>query len=415
VADKIKVLIVDDIAETRENIRRLLQFERDMEVVGGARTGKEALSLARESQPHVVIMDINMPDMDGISATEAMLKELPNTQIVILSVQNEPDYMRRAMLAGARDFLPKPPSADELVATIRKVGQRALTQPVAMPVVQATGAPSGGGPVISHGHHGKVIVIYSPRGGVGRTMVATNLAICLQTADTPTVVVDAALQFGDVSACLNLQTRNSLLDLVEQSAELDAELVERISIHHSSGLKVIAAPARPEQAEAVQGAQISKVIRFLATVFQYVVVDTSSALNEATIGAIDASDVVVLIGAPDLPTIKNLRMFFDLGEALNLTPQKIVLIMNRMDKRFGISAEKVADLLKQPIVSQIPLDDRVVPLSTNNGEPFILQDRTKPVARAILEMAQAIKTRLAEIAQAGQQEEKKPSAVAKIR
>ena len=414
-ADKIKVLIVDDIAETRENIRRLLQFERDMEVVGGARTGKEALSLARESQPHVVIMDINMPDMDGISATEAMLKELPNTQIVILSVQNEPDYMRRAMLAGARDFLPKPPSADELVATIRKVGQRALTQPVAMPVVQATGAPSGGGPVISHGHHGKVIVIYSPRGGVGRTMVATNLAICLQTADTPTVVVDAALQFGDVSACLNLQTRNSLLDLVEQSAELDAELVERISIHHSSGLKVIAAPARPEQAEAVQGAQISKVIRFLATVFQYVVVDTSAALNEATIGAIDASDVVVLIGAPDLPTIKNLRMFFDLGEALNLTPQKIVLIMNRMDKRFGISAEKVADLLKQPIVSQIPLDDRVVPLSTNNGEPFILQDRTKPVARSILEMAQAIKTRLAEIAQAGQQEEKKPAAVAKIR
>jgi len=415
VADKIRVLIVDDIAETRENIRRLLQFERDMEVVGGARTGKEAITLARESQPHVVIMDINMPDMDGITATEAMLKELPNTQIVILSVQNEPDYMRRAMLAGARDFLPKPPSADELVSTIRKVGQRALAQPVVMPVVQAPGAPVGVGSNISHAHHGKVIVIYSPRGGVGRTMVATNLAIALQTTDTPTVVVDAALQFGDVAACLNLQTRNSLLDLVEQAGELDAELIERISIHHASGLKIIAAPARPEQAEAVQGAQISKVIRFLTSVFQYVVVDTSSALNEATIGAIDASDVVVLIGAPDLPTIKNLRMFFDLGEALNLTPQKIILIMNRMDKRFGISAEKVADLLKQPIVSQIPLDDRVVPLSTNNGEPFILQDRTKPVARAILEMAQAIKTRLAEIAQAGQQEEKKPAAVAKIR
>jgi pilus assembly protein CpaE len=415
VADKIRVLIVDDIAETRENIRRLLQFERDMEVVGGARTGKEAIALARESQPHVVIMDINMPDMDGITATEAMLKELPNTQIVILSVQNEPDYMRRAMLAGARDFLPKPPSADELVSTIRKVGQRALAQPVVMPVAQAPGAPVGVGSAISHAHHGKVIVIYSPRGGVGRTMVATNLAIALQTTDTPTVVVDAALQFGDVAACLNLQTRNSLLDLVEQAGDLDAELIERISIHHASGLKIIAAPARPEQAEAVQGAQISKVIRFLTSVFQYVVVDTSSALNEATIGAIDASDVVVLIGAPDLPTIKNLRMFFDLGEALNLTPQKIILIMNRMDKRFGISAEKVADLLKQPIVSQIPLDDRVVPLSTNNGEPFILQDRTKPVARAILEMAQAIKTRLAEIAQAGQQEEKKPAAVAKIR
>ena len=84
-ADKIRVLIVDDIAETRENIRRLLQFERDMEVVGGARTGKEAISLAQESKPHVVIMDINMPDMDGITATEALLKELPPPTLSIMS------------------------------------------------------------------------------------------------------------------------------------------------------------------------------------------------------------------------------------------------------------------------------------------------------------------------------------------
>jgi pilus assembly protein CpaE len=412
VADKIRVLIVDDIAETRENIRRLLQFERDMEVVGGARTGKEAITMARDTQPHVVIMDINMPDMDGITATEAVLKELPSAQIVILSVQNEPDYMRRAMLAGARDFLPKPPSADELVSTIRKVGQRALTQAVIAPTVQGPGAPVSAS--TAHGVHGKIIVVYSPRGGVGRTMVSTNLALALQTEDTPTIIVDAALQFGDVAACLNLQTRNSLIDLVDQVGELDTELVDRISVHHPSGLKVIAAPARPEQAEAVQGAQVSKVLHFLATMFHYVVIDTSSALNESTIGAIDSSDIVVLIGAPDLPTIKNLRMFFELSEALNLTPQKIVLIMNRMDKRYGISAEKVADLLKQPILAQIPLDDRVVPLSTNNGEPLILQDRTKPVARAILEMAQAIKTRLAEIAHSNQ-EEKKPAAVAKVR
>jgi pilus assembly protein CpaE len=412
VADKIRVLIVDDIAETRENIRRLLQFERDMEVVGGARNGKEAISMARDTQPHVIIMDINMPDMDGIAATEAVLKELPSAQIVILSVQSEPDYMRRAMLAGARDFLPKPPSADELVSTIRKVGQRALTQTAVVPSVQGPGVSASASP--AHAVHGKIIVVYSPRGGVGRTMVSTNLALSLQTEDTPTIIVDAALQFGDVAACLNLQTRNSLLDLIEQVGELDSDLVDRIAVHHPSGLKVVAAPARPEQAESVQGAQVSKVLRFLATMFHYVVVDTSSALNESTIGAIDSSDVVVLIGAPDLPTIKNLRMFFDLSEALNLTPQKIVLIMNRMDKRFGISAEKVADLLKQPILAQIPLDDRVVPLSTNNGEPLILQDRTKPVARAILEMTQAVKTRLAEIAQSNQ-EEKKPAAVAKVR
>jgi pilus assembly protein CpaE len=412
VADKIRVLIVDDVAETRENIRRLLQFEQDMEVVGGASTGKEGITLTRDLRPHVILMDINMPDMDGISVTEAVLKENPAVQVVILSVQNEQEYMRRAMMAGARYFLTKPPSADELVNTIRTMGQRAIAQAVSIPAVPVAGAPAV--PVHAQTSRGKILVVYSPRGGVGRTMVTTNLAMALHTEDTPTVIVDVSLQFGDVAACLNLQTRNSIIDLVEQAGELDSDLVERIAIHHPSGVKVIAAPGRPEQVENIQSAQISKILRFLTTIFQYVVVDTPAALDEPTIGAVDSSDLVVLIGAPDLPTIKNLRIFFDLGEALNLAPQKLVLVMNRMDKRYGISAEKVADLLKQPIVAQIPFDDRTVPLSTNNGEPFVLADRTKPVSRSILELAQAIKARIVEIQQANQ-EEKKPVPAGKSR
>lgn len=411
-AEKIRILIVDDHAETRENIRRLLQFEKDMEVIGGAGTGKEGITLSRDLRPHVILMDINMPDMDGIAVTEAVLKEVPSAQIVILSVNSEAEYIRRAMLAGARYFLTKPPSADELVNTIRTMGQRAIAQAVNIPSAPIQGIPST--PLQSHVSRGKVLVVYSPRGGVGRTMVTTNLAMALHTEDTPTVIVDCSLQFGDVAACLNLQTRNSIVDLVDQAGELDSELVERIAVHHPSGVKVIAAPGRPEQAEAIQGPQISKVLRFLTTLFQYVVVDTSSALNESTIGAIDSSDIVILIGAPDLPTIKNLRIFFDLSEALNLAPQKIVLVMNRMDKRYGISAEKVADLLKQPIVAQIPFDDRVVPLSTNNGEPFVLLDRTKPVSRAILELAQAVKARIGEMQQASY-EEKKPAPTSKNR
>ena len=109
---KIGVLIVDDIAETRENIKKLLQFEADIEVVGTAKTGREAVVLAKEKRPNVVIMDINMPDMDGIAATEHITKDVPSAQIVILSVQNDADYLRRAMMAGARDFLTKPPSGD---------------------------------------------------------------------------------------------------------------------------------------------------------------------------------------------------------------------------------------------------------------------------------------------------------------
>ena len=120
--EKIRVMIVDDIAETRENIRKLLQFESDVEVVGVARTGREGCDLAKEYKPDVILMDINMPDMDGITATENIRKSVPFAQIIILSVQSDPSYMRRAMLAGARDFLAKPPAVEELTGAIRRAG-----------------------------------------------------------------------------------------------------------------------------------------------------------------------------------------------------------------------------------------------------------------------------------------------------
>jgi pilus assembly protein CpaE len=125
---KIRILIVDDIAETRENIRKLLQFESDVEVVGAARSGKEGIQLAQELDPDVVLMDINMPDIDGIAATDIIRKKTPYIQVVILSVQSDQNYMRKAMLAGARDFLTKPPLGDELISAIRRAGERCATK-----------------------------------------------------------------------------------------------------------------------------------------------------------------------------------------------------------------------------------------------------------------------------------------------
>ena len=123
--EKIRVLIVDDIAETRENVRKLLQFEADVDVVGTARSGREGIQFSQEMDPDVVLMDINMPDIDGISATEEIRQRSPHIQVVILSVQGDQNYMRRAMLAGARDFLTKPPMGDELISAIKRAGEMA--------------------------------------------------------------------------------------------------------------------------------------------------------------------------------------------------------------------------------------------------------------------------------------------------
>src|ERR671937_2501130 len=122
-SEPIKVLIVDDIPSTLDNLQKLLSFEPDITVVATAVNGKEGVEQAKKLAPDIVLMDVNMPIMDGIQATETLAQEAPNSPVIIMSVQGERDYLRRAMQSGAREFLIKPFSGDELIASIRRVYQ----------------------------------------------------------------------------------------------------------------------------------------------------------------------------------------------------------------------------------------------------------------------------------------------------
>ena len=397
---KIRVLIVDDIADTRENVRKLLQFEPDVEVVGAAKSGKEGIQFSQEYDPDVVLMDINMPDMDGISATEVIIRERPHVQVVIMSVQGDPNYMRRAMLAGARDFLTKPPMADELISAIRRAGEMSwqerskAAQTSVASVLPGTSSLAGGASL----SRGKVITVYSPKGGTGCTTVAVNLALALHNEDTHVALVDGNLQFGDVAVFMNEQGKNTVLDLALRANELDPEIVEEVMIKHAaSGMHILAAPHRPEQAEQVSGNQFSEVIDYLRQLYAYVVVDTTPLLTDITLGSIDKSDVVVLIATQDIPSIKNARLFLDLLQNLGIERERIVFIMNKLDKRIAITPERVGSNLKQPVAMTIPLDEKSVIPAVNRGVPFILDNRTLPAARGILALAEEVRAVLAKV------------------
>ena len=392
----IRVLIVDDIAETRENIRKLLQFESDVVVVGAARTGIEAIEMARETEPDVVIMDINMPDMDGITATEGWVRDVPFAQIVMLSVNNDSDYVRRAMRAGARDFLAKPPSADELISTIRTLAVFAheqkdkISQSLPSVVVQGP----GGGLTGSARPEGKVMVVYSAKGGVGCSMLATNIAVGLDTADTPTVLVDAALQFGDVAVSLNLQAKNSFIDLASRAEELDAEFVDEVLLRHNTGLRVLAAPPRPEVADEVTAGQVRNVIQFLKRNFAYVIVDTSSNMDDITLAVLDVADLLITIATPEIPSIKDTRLLFDLLGVLEFPKERIFFVLNKTDKRSGISSDAVSENLKCTVDAEIPLDERAISTSINRGSPLLLSDKGQPAAKSIFSILSSIKERV---------------------
>src|SRR3989442_11690420 len=174
--DKIRILIVDDIADTRDNLAKLIGFEPDMEVAGTADGGQAAVTLAKKERPHVILMDINMPDMDGITATEIISNTVPESPIIMMSVQGEQDYLRRSMLAGAREFLVKPFSADELINAIRPVHhlekvKRARSAPAA-PAAAAPVNPLA--PAVAPRETRPIITVFLPQRRVGRTNIATD-------------------------------------------------------------------------------------------------------------------------------------------------------------------------------------------------------------------------------------------------
>lgn len=398
--DKIRVLIVDDIAETRENIRKLLQFENDVEVVGAARTGREGIEIARETKPDVVLMDINMPDMDGITATETIRKGMPYIQIVILSVQGDPNYMRRAMLAGARDFLTKPPTVDELTSAIRRAGKMAQDERAKGPVQIQPGGPVSNTLITPGISRGRVIMVYSPKGGTGCTTVAINLAMTLHNEETPVVLIDGNLQFGDVAVFLNEQGKNSVADLAPRAEELDPDVVDEVLLTHAaSGVRILPAPFRPEYAENITGDQFSQIVNYLRRLFSYVVVDTSSSLTDVDLALIDSSDLMILLTTQDIPSIKNARLFLDLADVLKINRKRILFVMNRFDKRIGITPEKVGESFKHEIVAVLPVDERVVVPSINRGVPFIMGDKSRPISKAILSLAETVRQRLSEMAE----------------
>jgi pilus assembly protein CpaE len=308
--------------------------------------------------------------------------------------------MRRAMLAGARDFLTKPPALDELNSAIHRAGQMAQEERAKVALQSSVVKSSGGnGANPSLVSYGKIICVYSPKGGTGCTTVAVNLAMTLHNEETPVALVDGNLQFGDVAVLLNEQSKNSVVDLAPRVEELDPEILEEVMVTHaSSGVKILAAPSRPEYAENVNGDQFAKILQYLCRLYSYVVVDASSNLTDTVLATIDISDTIILLTTQDIPAIKNARLFLDLLEVLKINRNRLIFAMNRFDKRIGITPEKISESFKQEISAVIPVDERVVVPSINRGVPFMLGDRSRPIAKSFLSLAEIVRQRLSELA-----------------
>jgi pilus assembly protein CpaE len=326
-------------------------------------------------------MDINMPVMDGIRATQALTEEGVEASIIIMSIQGEGEYIKRAMSAGARDYVVKPFGLKELVDTVRHVYELDMSKKRKITNFSGSKIES------------KIISIFSTKGGVGKTTVATNLAVALSNLTGKRVaLLDFDLQFGDVAICLNLYVKNSMTELVKDFAniEQDPGLLEEYMLTHYSGIKVLAAPIRPENAEYVTAEHIMKIISHLKGRYDYIVIDTSHGFNDTIITALDMSDMIIYVSTLDLPSIKNTKNGLGVMKSLNYPNEKVKVIINKSNEGYGIKHSDFENALSVDIWATLPDDPASVAISVNNGHPLVSHRKASAVSKKIYKLAQRV-------------------------
>ena len=310
----------------------------------------------------------------------AAIREYTQAPIVLLASGESSALLEDALDADVADVLLLPQLTENVVFAIRKASHSGRSS--------QGGRPQGSG---------RVITVFSPKGGTGKTVMATNLASSFaKHGGKKTLLLDLDLQFGDAAIMLGIEPDKTIQDLVTAPGELDPEKLAGYTSRHSSGLDVLPAPIRPEDAELVTEAKLVRLMEVAKESYDLIVVDTSPFFHGPMLATLDQTDDLLLLCGLDVPTIKNVRLSLQTLQLLSFPPDRIRVVLNRANSNVGMKRGEVEAALEAKIRFEVP-SDRAVPLAVNRSNPAVLSDPKSDFGRALREMAKALLPAKAEV------------------
>lgn len=358
--DKIRILIADDIKETRDVIKKILSLEKeDIEVVGEAGNGEEVLRLVHKVKPDIVLMDINMPVLNGLETTERLSLEYPSATVIIMSVQAESEYLKKAMFHGAKEYIIKPFNYGTLTETIKTTYDKYKN-------INADFSET-----LKKRREAGIEVFFSSKGGVGKSILAFNTAVLLsETSDKKILLFDMDLQFGDISMLANKCTQKTILDAVEEDEADSYDSLKSYIYKYNASLDMIFAPKKPEASEYVSKGNIENIIKAVKNEYDLIIVDTGINFSDSTLYVLDAANKIFMVSTMEITSLKDTKLGLKVMESLGYDSDKVRLVINKFNENYGFSKKEVEKAFKDGIIAFVPDEEKSITISVNKGLPL---------------------------------------------
>jgi len=369
----IKIAVVDPDPQFAEEIEKLLEGRSDMVVAAVALDLNQALIIAEKQRPQVMVIGPGL----GADMSTAFVKKLTAEHpigCVILAYSVSNKIKMAAMRANAVDVIQVPVDPEKIITAIKTAAgyaEEIVTKDKAVPGERKCA----------------VITVFSTKGGVGKTVMATNLATSIaRIAKGRVILVDLDLQFGDVGIALGLIPNKTMLEFANHIVDSDVEKIDELLAIHDTGLKVLLAPKDPESADLINGSCVSSTLSILKKHADFIIIDTPASFNDTVLAALDESDEICVIGTLDLLSLKNVKLCLKTLNELKYEREKQKMVINRVESNIGLKVDEVEKVLGVRAVAKIP-SDKAVPVSINKGVPVVIDAPKLPVSREIEDLA----------------------------
>jgi pilus assembly protein CpaE len=368
-ADRIHALVAIDNGVDSQYIQSTLPDHNGIEVVGIINGIEESWRTLQETSPDLLVVACEGYSDRALYFIDSAVKQQPERPVVVLTTGSPNGFVRRVFESGADDIVTLPEAPERIAFALEKAVARRRGAAIASGIATAP-----------------MICVLGPKGGTGKTLVATNLTVALALAGHKAALVDIDLQFGDVGLALGLRPDKTIYDLARSGGSLDEEKLDAYLMRHSSGARILLAPTRPDHASSVGVDFLRDVFANLRSMHDYVVVDTPPGFTPEVIAAIDSSTHICIVGMLDSPSLKNTKLGLETLELMGYDPARISLVLNRADTRVGITREDVEAIIGRAPEVFVP-SDRQIPISVNDGTPIVLSEDRSEAARSFRKLA----------------------------